>query len=650
MYLASFVISAFLLATTGWFGVALLRRAASSLTRLEHLAYGVPLGAVLASLTMLGVACLAGLTRGGVIAFAALFTVAAVLLSPWRLIFARLEQFRARAAAWFTEAPLAAAAAGARRIRWRSLLPALVLGAFVVRWAFLWSNALNYEAECLRAGTGAIWGDWPAHLGDTAAFAYGNNFPPQHPRFAGHAYAYHYLTSIMAAAAVKLGADPAYALTSQSFLLSIFCALAVYAFARRLTLSSAVATLALLLFFLGGGLGWLLTLGEMDRTDSFWQTLRQRPWDGSQQDKGRFLWLNIYFFFVVPQRGFLFGLPLALLIFTLLLEAVRQSGRRMFATAGAVAGLLPLAHLSSMLALAFITPLFALFLWSRRWLWFFGVWLAVALPQFYAQQGGGSGPVAATKLRLGWLAAPDPWLWFWLKNLGWFLPLLIFAVFDRTLAPREARRFLRACMGIFVATNVAQFQPWDWNNHIVMVYWFLAVCVLVAALLHKLWSRARAVPLRFVLACVVASMLLSGVLVNLQEAFGHGRHCVLSTEEVMLAKAVRDTTRRNAIFVAGLQNNHPITTLSGRKVVLGYPGWIWPQGIDPGQRERDVRAIYATPAQAPQLLRQYKVDYLIVGPEERRVLNARPAAFQKMYRLHLRTKNYEIYAVKKRLL
>jgi hypothetical protein len=400
-----------------------------------------------------------------------------------------------------------------------------------LRWAFLWSNALNYEAECLRAGSGGIWGDWPAHLGDVASFAYGNNFPPEHPRFAGHPYGYHYLTGVTAAAAVKLGADPAYALTTQSFLLSVFCALAVYAFARRLTLSSAIAALAVVLFFLGGGLGWLMTLLEMDRAHSFWETLRQRPWDHSQQDRGRFVWGNMYFFFIMAQRGFLFGLPLALLIFTVLLEAVRSRGRTLFAAAGAVAGLLPLAHLSTMLALAFITPALALLLWSRRWVWFFVTWGAIALPQFYAQHGGGRGPVAATKVRLGWLAAPDPWIWFWLKNLGWFLPLLIFALLDRTLVPRDARRLLWACMAVFVAANIAQFQPWDWNNHIIMVYWFLAVAVLVAALLHKMWCGAPSRPSRFVIGAVVASMLLSGILLNLQELFGHGRHCLLSTEE-----------------------------------------------------------------------------------------------------------------------
>ena len=50
------------------------------------------------------------------------------------------------------------------------------------------------------AGHVNIWGDWPVHLGIVSSFAYGANFPPQHPRFADHAFAYHYLSDLTAAA------------------------------------------------------------------------------------------------------------------------------------------------------------------------------------------------------------------------------------------------------------------------------------------------------------------------------------------------------------------------------------------------------------------------------------------------------------------
>jgi hypothetical protein len=633
------------------FGMALLRRVARFLTPLENIAYGAPLGVVVASLSMFGIACLVGLSRVGVLWCGLLCTVGAILMWPWQATVICLGERLAKLVIWFLR-PLRIGsgrrtALHARRWEFTRVLPIIVLGTFFVRWAFLWSNALTYEDDGLRAGHVYIWGDWPQHLGDVASFAYSDNFPPQHPRLVGHAYDYHYLSAFTAAAAVKLGVDPAFALTTQSFIFSVLLALGLYAFALRLTMSRSIATLVLVLFFLGGSLGWLVTATDINRTHSIWGTLTQQPWDGGDQDRANFQWMNIYFAFIMAQRGYLYGLPLALLIFTLLFQAVQNYAHRLFIIAGVVAGLLPLAHLSTLLALAIITPCCFLLFPSRRWVWFFVVWIAIALPQLYAQQHGSRGATAAMQIHLGWVAAPDAWLWFWLKNLGWFLPLLIFALSDRTLLPRASRRFLWAFMPLFAIANVAQFQPWVWDNHKMMVYWFLAVCIMVAALLHKLWCKTPGnIPLRFLIASVTASVLLSGLLLNLQELLGKDRHGLLSTEEVMLAEAVRELTPPHAIFVVGLQNNHPVPTLAGREILMGYPGWLWTHGLDVSERERDVRAIYAMKPNTSQLLAKYNVDYVVIGPDESANLKANAAAYRTRYPLLLRTQSYEIFSVK----
>ena len=84
--------------------------------------------------------------------------------------------------------------------------------------------------------------------------------------------------------------------------------------------------------------------------------------------------------------------------------------------AGVVAGLpLPFAHLGTLLALALVTPLFCLLFPSRQWALFFGVWAAMAMPQVWVQQDG-PGAAGAMRIELGWMAAADPWLWFWLET------------------------------------------------------------------------------------------------------------------------------------------------------------------------------------------------------------------------------------------
>jgi hypothetical protein len=178
-----------------------------------------------------------------------------------------------------------------------------------------------------------------------------------------------------------------------------------------------------------------------------------------------------------------------------------------------------------------------------------------------------------------------------------------------------------------------------------LLYWFLAVSILVATLVSKVWRTHRAPVVRVLVGGVVASMLLSGVLINLHQLLGKDRVRLLTPEELRLAEAVRNATPPHAVFVVGLQPNHPIPVMAGRRVLMSYPGWLWAEGHDVGQREQDLRAIYALDANAPQLLKDYRVDYVVIGPFERDQLAANVAAYRKRYTAIIKTDKYEVFAV-----
>jgi hypothetical protein len=639
--LAGLLAALALLAAMGLLGVALLRRCVPLLDGLEQIAYGMPLGVVLSSLALLGLAWIAGFNALVVAVVGVAAALGAGLLWPERRWWQRL---RPGMPGKQTASGIVAAPPGLRwpRVGW---LSALVIGGFALRWAMLWSGALLYTGSGLWSGHINIWGDWPQHLGDVASFAYSENFPPQHPRLVGHHYDYHYLAALTSAAWVVLGVDLANALTLHSLIFSLLVLLGLYAFARRLSGDPSVAALTLLLFLLGGGLGWAITLAGISSADDPLGALLQQPWNSRLQGEANFRWENMYFAFIMPQRGYLYGLPLGLLCLTLLLLGVEHERWRSFGLAGIVAGLLPLAHLSTLLSLALILPFLFLLFPSRWWLLFFGVWLLLALPQLYVQQGGDRGATAALRLQPGWVASPDLWPWFWLKNLGAFLPLLLLALTQPDLLPERSRRFLWGFMPVFALANLVVFQPWDWDNHKVLLYWFLAVALLVAALLVHFWRR-HALLVRGLLAVMVLTMTLSGLLINLHQLLGRDRHQLATTEELALAELIRVNTPARAVFAVGLQNNHPVPMLTGRRVVMSYPGWLWTHGIDVSDRERDLREIYALGERAPALMEQYGVDYVVIGPGERNDLAANVAAFQARYPVVVSSTNYAVFDVR----
>jgi hypothetical protein len=621
--------------------MVVLRRIAPFLNTLELVAYGIPFGVVSASLLLLALAWFAGLHPFLVIVVGVTCIVVTLLLWPADVhpgaLWGSLPRTKGTSG-------IVAGALLRWPARWE-LVPVLVISAFVVRWVVLWSGALTTNDEGLWAGHIYIWGDWALHLGDVTSFVYGDNFPPRNTRWAGGPLAYHYLTSLTAAGMVELGLEPATALTLQSFLFSVLLTIGLYSFARRLTLTRGTAVLALVLFLLGGGLGWIVTVIDMNNSHSLWNTLLQKPWDEGRQAAANFRWPNQYFTLIEPQRGYLYGLPLALLIFTLLLNAVQTKEYKSFLLAGIVAGLLPFAHTSTLVAVALVTPFLFLLFPSRQWLLFFAVWIVIAVPQLYLQQGGERGETSALRLQVGWVAAPDNWLWFWLKNLGWFLPLLGFALTDRQLLPQLPKRFLWAFMPIFAITNLIVFRPWDWDNTKFLMYWFLAVCIIVAALVAKIWQQHPGLVIRGLITAVVLSMVLSGLLVNLNQLLGKDRYLLATTEEVQVAAMVRAQTPPHSMFAVGLQHNHPVPMLAGRQVLMSYPGWLYAFGIDYTERERHLRAMYAFAPETLQLLDKYNIDYVVIGPNEREQLGANLEPFRQQFQRIIATPNYEIFAV-----
>ena len=79
--------------------------------------------------------------------------------------------------------------------------------------------------------------------------------------------------------------------------------------------------------------------------------------------------------------------------------------------------------------------------------------------------------------------------------------------------------------------------------------------------------------------------------------------------------------------------------------MMSYPGGLWSHGVDYRQREADLRAIFSLVPESHELIAAYGVDYVVVGPNERKQLGADPVKFRARYPTVIRTENYEVFAV-----
>ena len=98
------------------------------------------------------------------------------------------------------------------------------------------------------------------------------------------------------------------------------------------------------------------------------------------------------------------------------------------------------------------------------------------------------------------------------------------------------------------------------------------------------------------------------------------------------AELVKEQTPPRSLVIHAPVHNTPVF-LTGRRSLMGYPGHIWTHGLEFVQREGEIKRIYLGSPDADQLMRNYGVEYAVVGPHERMVTPINEAFFTRFRRL-----------------
>ena len=120
---------------------------------------------------------------------------------------------------------------------------------------------------------------------------------------------------------------------------------------------------------------------------------------------------------------------------------------------------------------------------------------------------------------------------------------------------------------------------------------------------------------------VLSALLISATF------FGAVTHAFMFYEQPTLwtpadfevAAWVRENTHPESVFLtAGGQvaHNHPVPALAGRRILLGYEGWLWSHGFNWSEMQEVKRAEIKMFSGELSLLSKYGVDYVCVGPYE----------------------------------
>jgi len=247
--------------------------------------------------------------------------------------------------------------------------------------------------------------------------------------------------------------------------------------------------------------------------------------------------------------------------------------------------------------------------------------------EMFGSKPVGSQPIETVPPFSKWFQRLPYVAWFWFKNTGLFIPLLVIALVwkpDNYLVPRRLLLFYLPFTLAFFVPNFVKLAPWVWDNIKMLFYWWIVSAPIVALLLARLWEQH--VGQKVLAASLLVMMTLAGTLDLVPLLLQQGHYGEFDRDGVAFAESIKDKTPPTATILHAPIHNTPVY-LTGRKSIMGYPGHIWTHGLEYGPREQEIKQIYAGSSVAAALLAKYRVDYVVIGPHEFSTENPNVAFF-----------------------
>ena len=517
------------------------------------------------------------------------------------------------------------------------------------------THTLNPVDGGLNVGQ-STYGDLCLHL-SIATSLRGAAFPPEYALLPGTRLAYPFLSDALTTSMMLWGAPLRWAYIVPGVVMSALVFTGILLLAYQLTRSARLAGISLILMVFCGGFGflymWDMLPSEPTRFMEIFTGFYRAP--ANYVDKN-IRWSNLLVDMWLPQRTFLGGWAILLPGLSMAIDMPKRRRVSETLVLAVFAGALPLIHTHSFLALGLfsagcvVAHLFrrdrnaSLLTLSAIYL---GVTLALALPQMIAFTFGQAAAEGFIKLHFNWVNGEgggrliDTYLYFWIKNVGPIMLLMLPALFNLT---REQRPIAAGSFAIFAVSELILFQPNNYDNNKLFYVWYLLMLPVTLSFGASLWRRMKGVRGRAAVAAVfVAVSMLSGVLSAVREAVSD--YQLFSPAAVKAGEYAEKETPVEAVFMTAANHNNPVSALAGRKVVCGPSMYLYFHGLPYKQNESDVYRFYADPTSSIDIIKKYDVSYIVYGDYERTLNPDAQAALEGMFKQVYSGGGYYIYQV-----
>lgn len=494
---------------------------------------------------------------------------------------------------------------------WKVFLVFLLI--FVLLFSFLISQLITQRDNGYFVKPMHAFGDISGHLGLISSFSYGENIPPQNPIFAGEKISYPFLVDFITSIFVNplnLELHQAIQLTGVVMMI-IFISSVVY-ICLYLTKNKFVSCLVLLLFLFNGGLGFIYFFEDFTKTG--WEITRDYT---ALKDQGIW-WINIVISMLMPQRSILLGLPISLLILRIFWDLAEKYILRNYIFGLLLIISLPIIHAHSLLAISPFLIWLTIKILLKNAKEYKQIILAclialiitiISSKTFFNQSDN---IISMMRIQFGWVANGQDIPPFYFKNFGFYLLSVPIGSFIYLKQRSKLAAFIIIGQLLLIIPSLIVFQAWDYDNTKLFIYWLFVASLSLAVFINELIYHRKL----FFCIVLMVGLMLSGLL-DVSRLFYSAKtsYQIYSEKDFKVAEFIKNNTAKDAIFLSVDKFDNPAVTLAGRKIILGFRGWIWTHGLDFKQREWDIRVMLSGQADK-QLFKKYHISYVILFNEQ----------------------------------
>lgn len=502
------------------------------------------------------------------------------------------------------------------KIKWSYTQLFVLLIVSTLFFLIVFFGLLFDDTYCL----GAAYGDLPFHLNIISSFSTGGNYKRSSlydintTFYYGTRLAYPFMSNFLSSSLISTGlATVRCSIFFPSIFISLSLIFSIYSLSYEFTQDVYASSLALSIFFFTGGLGWTRLFTTRSITD-------QTYFEGVDfvfewPDRRTEYWFQPIIHILIPQRASLFSMPLCYWTILMLIIGIEKEKIRFFVIAAVLTGFMPLVQVHSYVATAQWAVIFCLLTFPytsfKKWKKYILMWIVygvvanvMAFPQLVPYFGRVN-EKRTQFLQINPIYKGKNPLKLWWFGLGPFAAIsIVFGWIN--LKKRQIIMYLPSIF-VFITTNIIRYQPWEMDNtKLFNAGWIPLALGVVSIFIVKLMKTSRF----FILGLfLVTFMTLSSILAVLVSV------CTIpqlfeKPRDWNFGYWINENTPPKSVFAVDTLHFHPVATIAGRQLLMGYGGWVYSHGLNYYERNNANIRIGNHPNEI-DLSNLYNISYVV---------------------------------------